>query len=390
MDYTPIIFIGMFILYWITRPVTIFFHELGHAIPALLITGKKVSVYFGSFGNQQKCGRFQLGPLEVWFRYNALLWKGGACHYAPEEVSANKQIVITLLGPVSSLIVATASCYLAFTFDGHGALKLFLVIFTVSALFDLFANLKPWKSPQELPDGQVLWSDGQRLKELLFLKTAPPEYEIAVEYYSKQEFAMAAITFENILANGREHEIIIKAAIAAHLHDKNYQKALDIQERFEKKCSMDSNDYSNAGLIKSRLGLYKEALVDYQSSINLNPSNHFSLNNRGYTYNLLNQYELAMADFDKVIELQPLFAYAYNNRGLAKIKLGRPEEGLQDIHYSLELNSENAYAYKHLGIYYLDLGNKEEAHKLFLKAKELDADTHGIDSLIEESGTAFY
>lgn len=378
-------FLGLFILFITTRPFTILFHELGHAIPAALLTREKVRVYLGSYGEPDKSFRLRIGLLEVWCKYNPFAWKQGLCVPEAKNISLNRQIIYIFCGPLASSIVAFICCYLIFTFDGHGSLKLFFVTFAGSALLDLIINLIPFDNAVLLHNGERVYSDGRQLKKLFFHKTVPPEYTTAIECYHKEDFAQAAAIFEDILNNGKEHENIFRSAIGARMQNKNYQQALELHERFKEKCSPNSFDYANAGLLKSRLGRYEDALEDYNTSIQLDPRNQYSLNNRGFTYNLLGQYEKAVADFNAILLFDPSFPYAYSNRGLSKIKLGQPEEALKDIRHSLELDPQNAYAYRHLGIYYLEKGDKKEAHRHFLKARELDPDTHDIARLIAQS-----
>ncbi len=46
-------------------PITVLLHELGHAIPALILTRQKVSIYIGSYGDPDKSLHFRIGLLEL-------------------------------------------------------------------------------------------------------------------------------------------------------------------------------------------------------------------------------------------------------------------------------------------------------------------------------------
>ena len=48
---------------------TTFFHEMGHAIPALIFTKKSVTVYIGSYGDISKTTQFKLGRLTIYFKW---------------------------------------------------------------------------------------------------------------------------------------------------------------------------------------------------------------------------------------------------------------------------------------------------------------------------------
>jgi hypothetical protein len=53
--------------------VTVALHELGHAIPALLMTRDEVTIYIGSFGNPYSSFHFTTGRLKFCCKYNPLL-----------------------------------------------------------------------------------------------------------------------------------------------------------------------------------------------------------------------------------------------------------------------------------------------------------------------------
>ena len=372
-------------LVFITRPITVFLHELGHAIPAILLTRKKATIYIGSFGDPAKSLKINLGMLIIFFRYNPFAWKLGLCVPAANTISLNKQIIYTLTGPLASLLIGIIAAYYTFAFDLHGFLKLFLIVFIGSALLDLLINLIPNPTPIELYNGNIAYNDGYSLKRLFYSRRFPKEYLEAIDRYHEQHYADAAVLTEKALSYGSGDENIYRLAISAYSLDKNYQKVKELSEVFLLTGKMNSDDLANMALSYSKLGFYDEAIEIYDKSLQQNPGNKYALNNKGYTLNLLKKYEEAIPIFNTAIELDTNFAYSYNNRGLAKIKLGLTEEGLQDIHRSFELDGNNSYCYMNLGIYHFDNREFDEALRLFLKALELDATTHGIDQLINDT-----
>ena len=383
MQYFPIFLLILIALVLVARPFTVLCHELGHAIPAILLTKRKVTIYIGSYGNPKKSIRINLGVLEIFFRYNPFAWKLGLCVPSAKSVSINKQIIYILAGPFASLTVASIACYFTFTYDLHGFLKLFLIVFLGSSFIDLLVNLIPNETPTKLYDGTIAFNDGYNLKQLFYCKRMPKEYSEAIDLYNEQKFAEAAVLFEKLLSH-KNDENICRLAISSYLQYKNYEKAKELSGSFALTGKMNSDDLSNFALSYSQLGLHNEAMELYDKSLQLNPENKYSLNNKGYTLNLLNRFEEAITFFDRAIELDNNFAYSYNNRGLAKIKLGKSIEGLLDINLSFELDANNSYGYRNLGIYHFDKGEFDEAMRLFVKAKELDKTTHMIDVLMQE------
>jgi hypothetical protein len=81
--------------------------------------------------------------------------------------------------------------------------------------------------------------------------------------------------------------------------------------------------YHNRGLHFSKLGFTKEALIDLNKAILLNPKHILAYNDRGATYLAAGKYLLALKDFDQAIALNPKFFRPYLGRALAY-------EGLND------------------------------------------------------------
>ena len=162
----------LFSLVCIARPLTVFFHELGHAIPSILLTGRQTTIYVGSYGDPRRSIRFTIGLLQVYFRYNPLSWKLGLC-VPSEAVSLNRQILCIIAGPLTSFMIAAVCCYFTFTYDLHGLLKLFLVVFLGSGILDLIINLLPARAPVQLYDGTTAYNDGYQLIQIIQYKCRP-------------------------------------------------------------------------------------------------------------------------------------------------------------------------------------------------------------------------
>jgi Tfp pilus assembly protein PilF len=384
--YTLIFFLLVFAVF--LRPISTLIHELGHGIPALLLTDGKVTLYIGSYGNPKKSFRIEIGRLEFFFRKNPFHWKLGLCKMHDQTVSINNQIFITLMGPIMSLVLAAIITYFVFFSEINDDWKAILFFFGISTYFDFFANIIPKQEPIKLDDGTTTYNDGKNILNLIKLKKLPPEYSDGVEKLQNKQFSEAGEIFYGILQKGYKQDFIYRLAISSFLNAYDHKKAATINQEFELKSNQenfDSNDYNSSGLIKSYHKDFSQALNDYEKSLELNPNNSYTLNNRGYTFNLMEEYEKAIIDFDRAIELEPEHAYPYNNRGLAKIKLGRTEEGLLDIDKSLELDQNNSYAHMNLGVHFYDLCEYEKALEKFELAYKVDANTYEIQKRIEET-----
>ena len=381
------IILGVILLGIITRPFTVLFHELGHAIPAILLTRQKVTVYLGSYGDSARSVKVKIGLLEAWFKFS-LFWQAGLCVPSAQEISVNRRLLYTVCGPLASLLIAVIGAYLIFRFDLHGSLKLLIVFFLGSSVFDLFLNLIPNSTPITLDDGSITYNDGYALKHLLWYRKSSGKYEEGVKHYLKGDHANALRAFEHILDQGLESEELYRLTIHSLLLTRQYEKALAVHQRLAEAYPLAANDHINAGMAKTYLGRHAEGMLEYRRALELDPGHSIALNNVGYTLTVQERYAEALLLLNQAIEVDPELAYAYNNRGYARMKLGAAEEGLQDIQYALQLDPKNAYAYRNLGIYHLQQGNREEALQQFTLARELDPGTQMLDTLMGEASSS--
>ena len=92
------------------------------------------------------------------------------------------------------------------------------------------------------------------------------------------------------------------------------------------------------GLQLQREGKYKEAISAFNKAIEHNPK-YMHFFHRGRAYMALKQYRNAINDFSTVINLNPSIINAYFYRGIAYGKIGKKKRGLGDIRMSAELGS---------------------------------------------------
>ncbi len=193
--------IFFFCLVLITRPFSVLFHELGHAIPAILLTKQKVAIYIGLNGNPANSLKLTIGLLEIWFCYNPFSWIAGHCVPTAKSVSINRQMIYILTGPLASFAIGGIACYLTFYCDFHGFIKVLLVIFFGSSIFDFFLNLIPIERPIKLNDGTIGYNDGYWLKRLFYFKQFHKKYARATDLYNQQKYFKAASIFKAMLRN---------------------------------------------------------------------------------------------------------------------------------------------------------------------------------------------
>ncbi len=380
----PVIICILILLAALTRVLTVFIHELGHAIAGLILLNGDISIYVGSYGDPKKGIHFKVGRLNVHFKYNPLLWNHGLCTSNSSHMSFTQGYIFTLAGPLASLLVAISSALLLANPELHGSIKLISIFLLFSSIPDFFQNISPNKNPIFLHDGTMTYNDGQSLKLLREYRNVYKEITLLSQYYRNDELEKGIMFFEEVHAKTPDINIL-RMGVALYLRNGEYEKVKALYVKMSLEQDLNSDDYCNYALAYSHSGQHLNALNFYEKSLNLNPESFYSLNNRGYTLNILERYDQAINDFNKAIDLNPHFAYAYNNRGLSKIKLGQVEDGLADIEKSMEIDIKNSYAYKNLGIYHKDKGEYAKAMKYFEEAKNYDPKTDGLSELIAET-----
>jgi tetratricopeptide (TPR) repeat protein len=383
---TPVVVVVILLLFVLTRMITVIIHEAGHALAGLILLKGDITVYIGSYGDPKKGIHFKLGRLQVYFKFNPLLWSHGICKANAQTTSLFRNYIFTLAGPLAS-IITTCICIYIIVFTSiysNPAIKLTAIFLGFSAIFDFALNLQANEKPIVLYDGSTTYNDGQTLKMLWSTRKTYSKLVRLHEMYKNNEFEKGVELFESSYSKLKDFNLL-RLGIVMHMSVKNYTRSAELHNELSSSTALSSEDYCNGALAYSFSGNHAGALELYSESLKLNQDNFYSLNNRAYTYLQIGEYAKAIVDSNRVLVLDSKYGYAYNNRGLSKIKLGMVDEGLADINKSLELDSSNAYAYKNLGIYELDRGKTQNAMNHFLKAQELDSYTHGLIELIDEA-----
>ena len=88
--------------------------------------------------------------------------------------------------------------------------------------------------------------------------------------------------------------------------------------------------YNNWGVDKSKYGLYKESINNFDTAIKFKPDYALAYFNRGNVKAKTGQYKDAIADYDTAIGLKPDYVLAYHNRGVVKVELGEYDAAIQD------------------------------------------------------------
>ena len=150
--------------------ITITLHELGHAIPALLMTREDVTIYIGSLGNPDKSFHVSFGRLTIYCKYNPLFWYKGCCVSFDYNLTIDQRLLLVAGGPVASLLGTFISWLLLSYVDEAGILRLISgSVFTISFIITV-SILFPSFSVRYTAGGHPVYNDSYQIVRLLKMK----------------------------------------------------------------------------------------------------------------------------------------------------------------------------------------------------------------------------
>ncbi len=100
------------------------------------------------------------------------------------------------------------------------------------------------------------------------------------------------------------------------------------------------------GEVKSDQGRVKEARLDFEDALRLDPSRWRAIHNRGVLSAQSGRFADAFDDFNRTIEMNPEFAKAYSNRGALYVQAGKLEKASEDYRQAIALDPDLAVAHK--------------------------------------------
>src|SRR5215470_15253023 len=129
-------------------------------------------------------------------------------------------------------------------------------------------------------------------------------------------FLLVALVPE--MAHAEEDKTLLRAregaaALMRGQYDKaiaSYDQALAAPEIAD---FIKASIYADRGVAKWRMNQTKDAIEDFNKSIQLSPENAAAYNNRGNALMDLGNAQEAVKDFDRAIALSPNYGAAYNN-----------------------------------------------------------------------------
>lgn len=357
------------------QPILAFVHEMGHAIPALLFTEGKVTIYIGSYGEKNNSFKANFGRLHIFIKRRYFFFGKGMCTYEKGTMSFAQQVIYIIGGVTFSILIALLATVLALSLDVHGSIKIICVGVLFATFLELIINFYPIeRNDYKSKEGDV-FNDGLYLKEVIVWKIKHSKLH---QDYQNQKYDSIIQSYKNNESKHKEDLEVKRLAFYAYLLSDQLENAVSIADSYLDNENYHEIDLTSFGLAYSRLNHREKAMNCYNLALKNNPDNETALNNRGYEYNLSGEYDKAIADFNQILESDFENAHALSNRGLAKVKTNQPD-AMEELQRAIVADPINAYVYKHIGIYYYDKTDYETALSNFEKAKQMDNTVHEID-----------
>jgi tetratricopeptide (TPR) repeat protein len=361
-------------------------HEAGHALVALALVSGKVNVFIGPSEYPAGTWQVRLGRLEFWASRNLLDWRrGGYCQFAPTATTW-RQVLIVLAGPALPLAIASGGFYMSMHVE-NGVHRLVTLLFLFVALVSTLQNIFSRRASLRGDDGQLLLTDGQLLRQLVFPSPLERQAAQALRHFATGHYAESAMLYRQLLATPAPTAHFFQQLIYCCIYLRYNEEGLQVDARFqqERPANYTDADRSNGAVLLIHTHQLVPALAIYTSLLNQDPPYLGAYNNRGYTYSEMGEHRLAIADFDCAIASGIYVAEAYCNRAYCWLKLGEPAAALRDLRHSLQLAPAAAATHANLGHYYFAQEAYEQALSFFEQASRLGPPTPELTACIQKT-----
>jgi tetratricopeptide (TPR) repeat protein len=372
------ILILIYAVVFISSPLIVILHEMGHALAYLVLTRPdKIDIYIGSYGDAKKDIQLSIGKLRFFIKSSFPFVKGvGLCRSYKAETNYLKHIVILLAGPFFTFF--SAAIFIFIMLFAHAGLYILIscAIFLALSTLSLITNLIPADindSPFNLADkGRGLENDGKQILFNLKIRGLRPDYIDALDFIENDDFVPAIEKLKTILAALPNSKKLLRLMVGASIDAKQYDITEKYLTRLQDKFELSAHDLLQKGCYESFTNKPDEAIESYSKVLKADKNNIVALNNIGSELIEKGAHQVAKRALERAIKINPAFDYPYANLGYSKILQDELEEGKTLVDKCLELNAGNADAYKALGVYHLKLKDLNQARTNFKKALELD------------------
>ncbi len=379
-----IVILSICTVFAISRPLTCIIHEMGHAIPALMFSKSKVTVYIGSYGDDKNSYQMKMGRLNMFFSYNILSAYAGMC-VSQENVGFIRRLIIILGGPLASLFSAILSLVLVYSLSTDGLVQFLVIVFACSAGLDFYWNIVPNKEPISGYDSGDLYNDGMQILDIIKNRKMPKAYFEAHELVKDGAFEEALQKLNTLESKVARKKDVLRLKIYCSINNNQFREAQLLFLEFDAAHRPDLNDRLLMVLIHMGLNELEEAMALIEWILKRQWNHIYAISNRGEIYRLKGMADNAFQDFNQVIKIDPSYHYAWSARGGLKAENNHLDDALEDLEVAEKLAPKDPYLLKNWGIYYLQIGDHQKALDYFKEAKASNLFILKIDDYISQA-----
>jgi protein O-mannosyl-transferase len=158
----------------------------------------------------------------------------------------------------------------------------------------------------------------------------------------------------------------------------NYRSSIDIDPTFA-----DSHD--NLGIALARQGRFAEAAPEFRAAIAINPLDREIHNNLGVADTHLGNFAEALSEFSRALAIDPSYADAETNWGNALVQMGRPADAVAHYARASELQPNNAEAHLNWGVALARQGRMDDAAEQFRRVLAIDPANADASGYLEKA-----
>ena len=364
------------------RSLTTLFHELGHALPALLFTEEGVEVFIGTYGAKDNCWHIDLGRLQLYLRLNLMDWKIGMCVHNG-EVQTWQNLIIVLAGPFASMLIAVPLLLLVILVDLPALSIGIMMIFFASAVIDLVVNLIPFGTGLQDDKGYTIYNDGLLFLTLLSRIGLSQDYLDLEEAYRKKDYDQVLQQIDSQLEQPKVKHAAYFLKINALTQTQQYQQALDTYLDYGRLYKLSAADWYPIAQLYLKLQQKEEAFRYLNQHLYKHYGDANALADRAALLIEIGNEEQAWKDCNAAIHYGGGHFKAYLIRSKLSIKYREYATAEADLKAAQRIDNNNPLLYYHWGKYYKARGIAVQAIANFEKAQSLGLEMPGLDFEIE-------
>lgn len=386
MDYTLLYVIYIFafpIIFLVAKLFVTFFHELGHAVAALLFNYKDVEIYVGTNKDNDNYV-IDLIDLKINFPKNLLKIKwNGSTYFSKKNENHYKSLVINMSGVIGSSLMSFYCIYKFFNSDSNFLILIILFLVGILSILSIYINLKPITFLNY--DYNYIKNDGLNIKLNLFFIINNKQIAKIESLENNKNYKEAIQLLEELKLKNFHPEYMVANRLNLYSLIGNQDKVKLQLEKFATFIHLPQNTINNLILISFGLEHYDLTIKFCEKIFKIDPFDIKSNFYCGFAYFQKENFEIALKYFDKLIDIDDENTKRTIDyfKTFIKYKLGAGNEEL------LALKSIDCVSVKDfsplfiLGKYFLDIKDYSTALDYFQKVKEFEPKYFTINNYIE-------